>query len=82
MAEKLGREECLKLLEDKAENMGRLPKKSDFTDWEVQSIKNFFGPWPRALEAAGVKEPRNEDKLLKNKEKRIKSKIRKRNDKL
>ena len=41
-------------------------------------IKSFFGPWPRALEVAGVKPPRNDDILEKRHLKRIITKIRKR----
>lgn len=40
------------------------------------SIKAFLGPWPRALEAAGVKEPRGDDRLQKNREKRARAKKR------
>lgn len=54
----------------------RLPKRSDFSDEEVCAIKAFLGPWPRALEAAGLKSPRNEDRKRMNIEKRIRSKRR------
>ena len=54
--EKLTREECLKQLQDTAEKCGRYPKKSDFDEETVAMIKSYFGPWPRALEEAGVKE--------------------------
>jgi hypothetical protein len=40
------------------------------------AIKAFLGPWPRALEKAGVKPPREDDRVLKNKEKRIRAKRR------
>ncbi|MBE6850668.1 MAG: hypothetical protein E7504_02860 [Ruminococcus sp.] len=36
----------------------RYPKRADFSEREVVAIKAFLGPWPRALEAAGVKPPR------------------------
>lgn len=36
----------------------RLPKKDDFDQATLSRIKAFLGPWPRALEAAGLKEPR------------------------
>lgn len=36
----------------------RLPCKDDFDDVTRSRIKAFLGPWPRALEAAGLKEPR------------------------
>jgi hypothetical protein len=42
----------------------------------VVAIKAFLGPWPRALEKAGIKAPREDDKLEKNKEKRIRAKRR------
>ncbi len=45
------------LLQEKAARLGRLPKRSDFSSGEVCLIKQKLGPWPRALEAAGLKEP-------------------------
>lgn len=50
--------------------MDRIPKKSDFTESEVSIIKAYFGPWPRALESAGLKTPKAEDRKAKNKKKR------------
>ena len=47
---------AVSLLEEKKEKLGRLPLKSDFTPQEVCFIKQKLGPWPRALEAAGLKE--------------------------
>lgn len=44
------------LLKRKAEELGRLPKKDDFDEPTRSRIKAFLGPWPRALEAAGLKE--------------------------
>ncbi len=44
------------LLRQKAEELGRLPKKDDFDELTRSRIKAFLGPWPRALEAAGLKE--------------------------
>ena len=52
------KEFCLNLLREKGEALrtqGRYPKRSDFTEEEVAYIKAFLGPWPRALEAAGLK---------------------------
>ena len=46
------------LLCEKAEELGRLPKKDDFDEITRSRLKAFLGPWPRALEAAGLKEPR------------------------
>jgi len=42
----------------KNNELGRLPKKEDFDVVTLSRIKAFLGPWPRALEAAGLKEPR------------------------
>ena len=36
--------------------VGRLPKKEDFDEATRSRIKAFLGPWPRALETAGLKE--------------------------
>ncbi|MBE6636758.1 MAG: hypothetical protein E7618_03010 [Ruminococcaceae bacterium] len=78
--QKLTKEDCLCLLRKKADalrSMGdsRYPKRSDFSEREVVAIKAFLGPWPRALEAAGLKEPRdNSEHLQKTKEKRIRAK--------
>ncbi len=44
------------LLRDKFEETGRIPKKEDFDTVTLSRIKAFLGPWPRALEAAGLKE--------------------------
>lgn len=38
--------------------LGRLPKKEDFDEVTRSRIKAYLGPWPRALEAAGLKPPR------------------------
>ena len=50
---KLWAEECLR---EKSKELGRLPKMSDFDDITRSRIKAFLGPWPRALESAGLKE--------------------------
>ena len=52
------------------EALGRLPKKEDFDPVTMCRIKAFLGPWPRALEAAGLKEAR--PKPPKNKKRRPK----------
>ena len=61
---KYTKEECIRLLCEKyaelqAQGSNRYPQRSDFTEREVVAIKAFLGPWPRALEAAGVKPPRD-----------------------
>lgn len=40
---------------EKSKEVGRLPKKEDFDEVTRSRIKAFLGPWPRALEAAGLK---------------------------
>ena len=76
---KYNREECLILLQNKyqelqKEGLTRYPQRSDFEEREVVAIKAFLGPWPRALEAAGVKPPRNDDHAQRTREKRIRAK--------
>ena len=51
------KEYYIALLIETAKKENRLPKKSDFSQEDVNRIKGFFGPWPWALEAAGLKEP-------------------------
>lgn len=80
MAEdKLTAEDCLSLLQRKQKELTargeeRYPKRSDFTEREVVAIKAFFGPWPRALETASLKPPREDDRKQRNAEKRIRAK--------
>lgn len=50
------KEWAIETLCKKSEELGRLPKKSDFDVVTMSRIKAFLGPWPRALEAAGLKE--------------------------
>ena len=76
---KLTRDDTLTLLRDqyaKLQSSGeqRFPRRSDFSDREVVAVKAFLGPWPRALEAAGIKAPRDDDRKEKNREKRIRAK--------
>ena len=68
-------EDCVKLLLSKRQELleqgiDRLPQRSDFENEEVVAIKAFLGPWPRALEKAGIKEPQSVDRLEKNREMR------------
>lgn len=65
IGKKYKREDCVRLLLSKrqalaARGIDRLPRRSDFENDEVVAIKAFLGPWPRALEKAGIKEPREE----------------------
>lgn len=48
---------CEQLVKKNTE-LGRLPKKEDFDEATRSSIKAFLGPWPRALETAGLKKVR------------------------
>ena len=48
-------EELLDLVRKRTEELGRPPKKEEMVG--VRVLKNRFGPWPRLLERAGVKEP-------------------------
>ena len=48
------------LLRRKAEELGRIPKKADFEMRDIQFIKSVLGPWPRALENAGLKPVKQE----------------------
>lgn len=65
-------EELLRL---KYQELGRLPKKDDFDESTRSRIKAYLGPWPRALEAAKLKEakvkPAKSKKRKKKKAKKI-----------
>lgn len=78
---KYTREDCIKLLTDKGRSLRsageeRYPQRRDFTDAEVCAIKAQLGPWPRALEAAGLKPVHDDDRPQRNLEKRIRAKRR------
>ena len=71
----LTREDCIILLQKKYEELkaqghSDFPKRADFSENEVIAIKSFLGPWPRALEAAGIK-PVNEALMEKKRQKKI-----------
>jgi len=81
MKGKYNREEGIRLLIEKQkmlheQGIARYPQRSDFTSEEVCGIKAFLGPWPRALEAAGLKPPRDDGYLERKKEKRLRAKLR------
>ena len=70
------REDAISLLKNKSEELSlvgeqRFPRSSDFSDEEVNAIKSYLGPWPRALEVAGLKESREDGKAERVLEKRI-----------
>ncbi|MCM1364535.1 MAG: hypothetical protein NC215_06125 [Ruminococcus sp.] len=53
---------AIEMLKEKADELERIPKKDDFDEVTRSRIKAYLGPWPRALETAGLKppkEPRN-----------------------
>lgn len=47
---------AVELLKNKYHETGRVPGKRDFDSVTLSRIKAYLGPWPRALEAAGLKE--------------------------
>lgn len=53
-------------IQKKAQELGRRPKKDDFDEVTRSRIKAFLGPWPRALEAAGLKEAKRDAKKKHN----------------
>ena len=57
------------LLYKKSNELGRLPHKDDFDEPTRSRIKAFLGPWPRALEAAGLKEAKVKSKKSKKRKK-------------
>ncbi len=70
------RERAVRLLTDMSDQLGRLPKKSDFAPEEVCFIKQKLGPFPRALEQAGLKQAVKPSAALKSKLKRKRAALR------
>lgn len=84
---KYKKQDCIELLLEKQEQLNnsgedRYPCRADFSDAEVTAIKAFLGPWPRALEAAKLKPPREDDRKRLNIEKRIRAKRRRTENKI
>lgn len=79
-------QKAVRLLTEAYSGLGRTPKKSDFDSETVCFIKQKLGPWPRALETAGLKEPpavsTKEKTILKRERARTRRKEAKRNEKL
>lgn len=75
----LNREYYIAKLKEIAEKENRLPQKSDFSDYDVMRIKGFFGPWPWALEAAGLKESKQQARREKNRQKHLAAKEKRQN---
>lgn len=59
-------ENLLQYLRNIANELGRLPTKKDVEGYVY--LKSRFGPWPRILEQAGLKEPSPRRKPDKNKQ--------------
>lgn len=55
------------LLRQKYTELGRIPHKDDFDEKTRSRIKAYLGPWPRALEAAGLKPVRPKTSAAKRK---------------
>ena len=73
------KQNCIDLLKQKqAEIPDRYVRRSDFSEEDAAAIKSFLGPWPRALEAAEIKPPRDFSRIEKNREKRARAKARRR----
>ena len=51
------------LLRLKYAELGRMPTKKDFDSASCAQIKAYLGPWPRALEAAGLKQPKGKTNI-------------------
>ncbi|MGN1450503.1 MAG: hypothetical protein ACI4XQ_00235 [Eubacteriales bacterium] len=83
MKKDFDREKCIGLLKKKADELSergesRFPRRSDFSEEEVVAVKAFLGPWPRALEASGLKADRSDDLAEARRQKRRRAKIRRR----
>lgn len=81
MRQEEGKARACALLQEKqaelaAQGLQRLPQRSDFTPAETVLIKAYLGPFPRALEAAGLKAPRCDGREERRAEKRIAAKRR------
>ena len=68
MKEQYDRESAVRLLVNMraallARGENRYPQRDDFSPEQVVAVKAFLGPWPRALEAAGIKPPRDPARL-------------------
>lgn len=63
---KLSKEEkqawAVSVLKEKQAEISRIPHKDDFDTVTLSQIKAFLGPWPRALEKAGLKEAKPKEK--------------------
>lgn len=67
-------QKAIRMLKEKRELLARLPQRADFEPEELSFIKAKLGPWPRALEAAGLKEQTGKSAAEKSREKRARTK--------
>lgn len=79
MAGETGKAQAIRLLcemQQRLHTLGesRYPRRGDFSETEVAQIKAHLGPWPRALEIAGLKPPRTDTRHLRTKGKRVRAK--------
>ncbi len=51
---------AIKCLREKKQELGHIPRMKDFGEADRSRIKAYLGPWPRALEAAGLKKGKME----------------------
>ena len=56
------KEWAIETLRQRSEELGKTPKKTDFDVVTMSRIKAFLGPWPRALEAAGLKDAKKKQR--------------------
>lgn len=76
MSDDKKRELAVSLLQRKYAELGRLPKRSDFPPETVCFIKQKLGPFPRALEQAGLKTAVRLPAALRSKQKRRRAALR------
>ncbi len=53
-------EELFEAVRKRAEELGHIPTKEEFVGFVC--LKARFGPWPRVLEKAGLKEPKEKSR--------------------
>ena len=56
---------AIEQLQQRYAELSRLPRKDDFDEATRSRIKAFLGPWPRALEQAGLKQARSDQRKRK-----------------
>ena len=79
LKETLKKENRIRLLREKSEHLRVLrencyPGRSDFSEREVLAIWAFRGLWPRALEAAELKTPKDDGNSTRDREQRQRAK--------